>query len=653
MVLPYKNEDNGEIGAKNISELLDVDLTNLANGEVLKYNSTNDKWENGLDGGLEGQNLYNNFVLKYDTGVNKVVNTSLLEEYTASSSKISFYPTDGLLSVFAGKIEAQYLGGQKKIRISTDADSIDKGITIDNTGRVGIGLSDPTEDLELAGNIQLDTGGVQRSRVIFYDKQNDHEHAEIDGLGDGTNGGSLAFYTKDDGGSVTEKLRINQVGAIGIGGENFGKSGQILTSQGYTTKPKWNYSTNSLYAIQLGQNIDGEADNDRSGTAISTSYDGFRVAIGAHLHEGAGGFDSGHVKVFEYDEVGLVWNQLGQTIEDETTSNAQSGFSVSMSNDGLRLAVGARNSPGGGSFRGCVRVYEYDEATTTWVQLGSNINGEANSDNLGFKVAISGDGSRVAAGAPFNDDNGNNSGHARIYEYDGSAWNQLGGDIDGEAADDQAHRVSLSYDGSIVAVGSRYNDGNGSSSGHARIYEYDGTKWNQLGSDIDGEAADDLFGWSVSLSADGLRLAVSAYLNDGGGSNSGHVRVFEYDGSVWNQLGGDIDGEVADERFGYSVSLSADGTKVASGAQLNDGNGTDSGVVRVYEYDGSSWVKIIKNIYGDAGDQIGVQTILSGDGNVVAFSGDRAGAGGTERGRTRIYKLADAKEAIEYCLANL
>jgi len=81
-------------------------------------------------------------------------------------------------------------------------------------GKIGIGVTDPEEDLELDGNIQLDTGGVQRGRVIFYDKQNDHEHAEIDGLGVGTNGGALVFYTKEDGGSVTEKMRISENGDL-------------------------------------------------------------------------------------------------------------------------------------------------------------------------------------------------------------------------------------------------------------------------------------------------------------------------------------------------------------------------------------------------------------------------------------------------------
>jgi len=56
MVLPYSNTDYGEdqVGATNIQELTDVELTNLANGEVLKYNLTSDKWENFAPTYLDG-----------------------------------------------------------------------------------------------------------------------------------------------------------------------------------------------------------------------------------------------------------------------------------------------------------------------------------------------------------------------------------------------------------------------------------------------------------------------------------------------------------------------------------------------------------------------------------------------------------------------
>jgi hypothetical protein len=85
-------------------------------------------------------------------------------------------------------------------------------------GKVGIG-TDPTialtEDLEVDGNIQIDTTGL--GKIVFYDKQADHEHGEYDADDDGTNGGQLLFKTKADGGSVQTRMVIRQSGQVGIG----------------------------------------------------------------------------------------------------------------------------------------------------------------------------------------------------------------------------------------------------------------------------------------------------------------------------------------------------------------------------------------------------------------------------------------------------
>ena len=86
---------------------------------------------------------------------------------------------------------------------------------------------------------------------------------------------------------------------------------------------------------------------------------------------------------------------------------------------------------------------------------------------------------------------------------------QIGSDIDGEAADDYSgFSVSLSSDGTIVAIGARYNDGNGSFSGHVRVYKNISGTWTKIGDDIDGEAASDISGHSVSLSSDGTIVAI-------------------------------------------------------------------------------------------------------------------------------------------------
>ena len=92
----------------------------------------------------------------------------------------------------------------------------------------------------------------------------------------------------------------------------------------------------------------------------------------------------------------------------------------------------------------------------------------------------------------------------------------------------------------------------------------------QIGGDIDGEAASDYSGTSVSLSSDGTIVAIGAVGNDGNGPSSGHVRVYQNISGTWTQLGGDIDGEAAGDYSGTSVSLSSDGTIVAIGAVGNE-----------------------------------------------------------------------------------
>ena len=94
----------------------------------------------------------------------------------------------------------------------------------------------------------------------------------------------------------------------------------------------------------------------------------------------------------------------------------------------------------------------------------------------------------------------------------------------------------------------------------------------QLGQDIDGENAFNLSGGSVSLSTDGTRVAIGAPLNGGNGSLSGHTRIYQLSGNTWTQLGADIDGENAGDESGRSVSLSADGTRddILDGGAGND-----------------------------------------------------------------------------------
>ena len=281
------------------------------------------------------------------------------------------------------------------------------------------------------------------------------------------------------------------------------------------------------------------------------------------------------------------WEQVGTAIDGEAPGD-NSGRSVSLSADGNTVAIGASGNDGNGSNSGHVRVYQWNGVN--WNQLGPDINGENSGDNSGSSVSLSADGTIVAIGASGNDGNGNYSGHVRIYQWNGISWDQLGADINGEASNNYSGgSVSLSADGTIVAIGAHANDGNGSGSGHVRIYQWNGVSWDQLGADINGEADGDNSGRSVSLSADGTIVAIGAPDNNGNGGSPGHVRVYQWDGVSWDQLGADIDGELSNSESGWSVSLSTDGSIVAIGAYGNFENGTYSGHVLVYQWNGVGW----------------------------------------------------------------
>ena len=58
------------------------------------------------------------------------------------------------------------------------------------------------------------------------------------------------------------------------------------------------------------------------------------------------------------------------------------------------------------------------------------------------------------------------------------------------------------------------------------LYKNINDTWTQVGSDIYGEGSGNLSGCSISLSSDGSIVAIGAVGNDGNGINSGHVRVF-------------------------------------------------------------------------------------------------------------------------------
>ena len=341
------------------------------------------------------------------------------------------------------------------------------------------------------------------------------------------------------------------------------------------------FELNTGIWTQLGSDIDGSSSFDNFGHSVAIDASGNIVAAGAPTADANGNLNCGLTRVFEWN--GITWNQLGSDIVG-LGSGDQNGWNIDLDSAGNTIAIGARLTDGSaGVSVGKVLIYDWNG--TSWLIRGNSIEGSSLLERFGSSVAVSSNGNRIIAGAPYNSDVSTNAGKARIYEWNGTAWIQLGTDISGTSATDYlGWSVDMSGSGDTVIVGAYRSDTGGNNSGETRVYTWDGSAWNQLGNSIFGEANFDDSGESVSISKTGDIIAVGAPNNDNSnGSNSGHTRIYKWvDNCGWEQQGSDIDGEAPFDLSGLEVALSYSGDTVAIGAQLNDGAGVTSGHVRVY-----------------------------------------------------------------------
>jgi hypothetical protein len=396
--------------------------------------------------------------------------------------------------------------------------------------------------------------------------------------------------------------------------------------------------------------IPGEVAEERSGYSVSMSADGTRVVVGAYSNTGGGLSFRGMTRIYQWN--GSAWSKMPTGDIPGEVASEQSGWSVSMSADGRRVVVGANGNTGGGlTNRGMTRIYQWNGSAWSKMPTG-DIPGEVVAEQSGYSVSMSADGTRVAVGA-FNNSGGglNSRGMTRIYQWNGSAWSKMPtGDIPGEVEIEQSgYSVSMSADGTRVAVGAQ-----NISRGMTRIYQWNGSTWSKMPTgDIPGEVAGEQSGSSVSMSADGTRVAVGA---NGNTSFRGITRIYQWNGSAWSKMtNGDIPGEVAGEASGTSVSMSADGTQVVVGAYSNTGGGLSSrGMTRIYQFNGSTWLKMTGGeILGEvAEEQSGRSVSMSADGTRVAVgAAQNTGGGLNYRGMTRVYKIPTTNQ-VTYTSSN-
>jgi hypothetical protein len=441
---------------------------------------------------------------------------------------------------------------------------------------------------------------------------------------------------------------------------------------------------------QLGEDMDGEAEGDESGYAISLAGNGQRVAIGSPYNDGDGENestkDAGHVRVYEYaNSDSSLWALVGGSAVNGGFKEDEFGTSVALSQNGKRLAVGAPWSakPGAqaladGDLVGSVQIFE--EQDGTWISLTSTapLYGSAQGDIFGSAVALCADGTRVAIGAA-RASGGNKRRRGLVQMYQENAvkgqWEQVGDDIWGaDKFDEMGYSVTLSDNGSrVIVAGGWYDFEEGDyRQGYVQVFtlslpreEGDGAQWTQVGETIFGNLSDDVpegSGEGISMSADGTVIAIGAQQHTSDSYyDGGSVRVFKEVNGKWTQMGTNIEGDSGAE-VGSTIDLSADGRRLVVGAPRHGRKGS----VMIYEWQENTsgvgekfssaiiagqWAKLVQEdgsteaadaISGEVnGDYFGFRVQVSDDGTRIASSAPNNHESADYAGHVRVYELSD------------
>lgn len=359
------------------------------------------------------------------------------------------------------------------------------------------------------------------------------------------------------------------VGAIG---NNGGFTSQGNKGQARVYRNTFNASFNSWSWVMLGTEINGTAASVESGYDVSISDNGNKIAIGT----------PGQNKTRVYDlNVSQNWVQTGNDLSIFSSENAQrAGHSVSMNANGSVVAMGAPLAN---------KVWVYDIAT-------SGVTGHKSGNPLvvpgtyaGGSLDLNGAGNSIVVGAYKSN---TERGTVNVYDFNGTSWVQRGQTLSGVNSYDQfGFDVSMSNDGNTIAIGSKGWDSNPNNTtyeiGESAVYDWNGSLWIQRGMRIQGVNIFDQCGFSVSLSGNGNRMAIGYKGNSTFAQAAGLVRIFDWDGNAWVQNGADITGDGSSVYSGHSVALSDNGSILAIGAIQGTGPVNQftnkEGQVRIYE----------------------------------------------------------------------
>lgn len=230
------------------------------------------------------------------------------------------------------------------------------------------------------------------------------------------------------------------------------------------------------------------------------------------------------------------------------------------------------------------------ELTLKYPYKISELHGTTNDSKFGLASSMNSDGTRIAVGVP-------GSNLVKVYDWDGSTWNQIGADISFAGGTEFGSDLEMNNAGNVVIVGDASANGN---RGAVAIYEWNGSSWTQRGAELyTSWPGEGYFGRSVSISDDGSIIAVGCYNEEiNGYTNSGRVYIYQWNGSSWNaygdsptQAGGNGSASSVYDygRFGGVVKLAGDGNSFITGQErINNGDGK----IWLFELQNGIWTSI-------------------------------------------------------------
>ena len=353
--------------------------------------------------------------------------------------------------------------------------------------------------------------------------------------------------------------------------------------------------------------------SDQAYHACAISGDGNVIALGSVVAAS----DNGNVVLYQRNTEFNQWDERGiltVPVEDIAAAPGNSkfmfGFSLSLNNTGSLIAVGAPCIDQ--ALPGYVYIFQKTNASSTSWEKQVRLDGQSDNDEFGRNVVLNLDGDTLAVGT------GSNADYTSVYTYNAPTWSQKGGDLIFESSES----ISMSGDGSVVAALSLQET---MGSVWAWSWNNDTDSWDSLMHD----APIQMFG----ANATGASIAIS-----GGASPrlcigipaSHIVGTLQYipeagANGIWEELGGAPllgDHVPAQDNFGASISISADGSRLAVGAHESTIAGKP-GYVAVYRISenigaGAPWIKLGHDIVGANVDYgFGSAVQIAGNGMAV------------------------------------